>query len=147
MDLIPAGLGARDTLRLEAAFRLYGSDIDETTTPLEAGLGWVVGWHKTTFNGDGVLRGQKARGTTRKLVGFELMDRAIARRGHEAFLADERVGVVTSGTQTPFLRKAVGMVYLPVEHSKPDTEFDVDVRGRRARARVVQMPFYKGKEG
>ena len=141
--LVPAGLGARDTLRLEAAMRLYGQDIDDTSTPLEADLGWIVGWNKQDFNGAEALRAQKERGVTKKLAGFEMLDRGIARQGFEVFVGDARAGVVTSGTQTPFLKKSIGMAYLPASQSAPDTEFDVDIRGRRTRARVVPMPFYK----
>jgi aminomethyltransferase len=140
--LKPAGLGARDTLRLEASMRLYGNDIDETTTLLEAGLGWVIGWSKTTFNGRDALSRQKAEGVTRKLVGFELVDRGIARHGHDVFVGDSKSGHVTSGTLTPFLNKAIGMAYVPVEASRPGTELTIDVRGRRIGARVVKMPFY-----
>jgi aminomethyltransferase len=141
--VVPAGLGARDTLRLEAAMRLYGSDIDETTTPLEAGLGWIVGWNKGEFNGMASLREQTDRGVARKLVGFEMIDRGIARRGYEVFAGGSGVGTVTSGTQTPFLHKAIGMAYVAVDYAAPETDIEVDIRGRRARARVVPMPFYK----
>jgi aminomethyltransferase len=143
VDIVPAGLGARDTLRLEASMRLCGSDIDDTTSVLEADLGWVVGWKKDDFVGAEVLRRQKAEGVSRKLVGFEMLDRAIARHGHEAYIDGVKVGLVTSGTQTPFLKKAIGMVYLPTAEAVPDREFEVDIRGRRVRARVVPMPFYK----
>jgi aminomethyltransferase len=141
--VIPAGLGARDTLRLEASMRLYGNDMDETATVVEADLGWIVGWKKDSFIGSEVLRKQKSEGTTRKLVGFEMRDRAIARHGYDVYLGDDKAGVVTSGTQTPFLKKAIGMAYLPSDRIAPGTEFDVDVRGRRAKAVVVPMPFYK----
>ena len=141
--VVPAGLGARDTLRLEAAMRLYGNDMDETTTVLEADLGWIVGWKKSEFIGADVLRRQKAEGTTRKLVGFEVLDRAIARHGYTAYVNGEKAGVVTSGTQTPFLKKAIGMAYLPSGNSAAGTEFEIDVRGRRVKAQVVPMPFYK----
>jgi aminomethyltransferase len=143
VGLVPAGLGARDTLRLEAAMRLYGNDIDETTTVLEADLGWIVGWKKEDFLGADVLRRQKAEGVTRKLVGFEVLDRAIARHGYDVYVESQKAGVVTSGTQTPYLKKSIGMAYLPVSAATPDREFDIDVRGRRVRARVVPMPFYK----
>ena len=142
-DIIPCGLGARDTLRLEAAMRLYGNDIDESTTALEADLGWIVGWKKDDFLGASVLRSQKAGGLTRKIVGFEMVDRGIARHGYDAYVGDVKAGVVTSGTQTPFLKKSIGMAYLPIEHTAAGTEFDVDIRSRRTRARVVPMPFYK----
>ena len=141
--VVPAGLGARDTLRLEAAMRLYGNDMDETTTVLEADLGWIVGWKKETFIGADVLRRQKQEGVRRKLVGFEVLDRGIARHGYDVFVGGEKAGVVTSGTQTPFLKKAIGMAYLPIEHTAEGTDFEIDLRGRRIRARVVAMPFYK----
>jgi aminomethyltransferase len=141
--LSPCGLGARDTLRLEASMRLYGNDIDETTTVLEADLGWVVGWKKDDFVGAAALREQKSNGVRRKLVGFEMIDRGIARHGYSICVGDATVGVVTSGTQTPHLQKAIGMGYVPVEHSAPGAQFDIDIRGRRTRARVVPMPFYK----
>jgi aminomethyltransferase len=142
-QLIPAGLGARDTLRLEAGMRLYGSDIDETTTALEADLGWIVGWSKPDFIGREALVRQKEAGVQRRLVGFELLDRGIARQGYLAYVGGERAGAVTSGTQTPYLKKAVGLAYLPAGSTAPDTEFEIDVRGRRARARVVPLPFYR----
>jgi aminomethyltransferase len=144
-DLIPCGLGARDTLRLEASMRLHGNDIDETTTPLEAGLSGIVGWNKADFVGADVLRAQKADGVSRKLVGFEMIDRGIARHGHDVYVDEVKTGTVTSGTQTPYLKKAIGMAYLPVDRSVIGTEFDVDIRGKRTRARVVPMPFYKRK--
>ena len=142
-DVIPCGLGARDTLRLEAGMRLHGNDIDETTTAIEADLNWIVGWKKGDFVGAAALREQKASGAKRKIAGFEMLDRGIARHGYDAYVGDAKAGLVTSGTQTPFLKKAIGMAYLPLEHNAPGTEFDVDIRGRRTRARVVPMPFYK----
>jgi len=141
--VIPAGLAARDTLRLEAAMRLYGNDMDETTTVVEADLGWIVGWKKGEFLGHDVLKKQKAEGATRRLVGFEMLERAIARHGYDAFIDGQKSGLVTSGTQTPFLKKAIGMAYLPIDHTAPGTEFEIEIRGRRARATVVPMPFYK----
>jgi len=141
--VIPAGLAARDTLRLEAAMRLYGNDMDETTTVLEADLGWIVGWKKENFTGADTLRRQKTEGVERKIAGFEVLDRGIARQGHEAFVNGEKAGIVTSGTQTPFLKKSIGMAYLPTPHTAPGTDFEIDVRGRRLRAQVVPMPFYK----
>jgi aminomethyltransferase len=141
--VIPCGLGARDTLRLEAGMRLHGNDIDETTTAVEADLNWIVGWKKDDFNGAAALREQKASGPKRKIVGFEMQERGIGRHGYDAYIGDDKVGLVTSGTQTPHVKKAIGMAYLPVEHNAVGTEFDVDIRGRRTRARVVPMPFYK----
>jgi aminomethyltransferase len=141
--LRPCGLGARDTLRLEASMRLSGADMDETTTALEAGLGWIVGWNKPDFLGAAALREQKAAGLTRKLVGFEMTDRAIARHGHPVLVDGRPAGVVTSGTQTPFLKKAIGLAMVPIAVAGVGQPFDVDVRGRPARATVVAEPFYK----
>lgn len=141
--VVPAGLGARDTLRLEAAMRLYGNDMDETTTVVEADLNWIVGWKKDAFIGSDVLRRQKADGAPRKLAGFEMMERAIGRHGYDVYVDGQKAGVVTSGTQTPFLKKAIGMAYLPSDCTAPGTEFDIDIRGRRVKASVVPMPFYK----
>jgi aminomethyltransferase len=144
-DIIPCGLGARDTLRLEAGMRLHGNDIDDTTTAVEADLNWIVGWKKTDFLGAEVLRQQKAAGPARKIVGFEMGDRGIARHGYDVYLPGgaASAGTVTSGTQTPYLKKAIGMAYLPVAQTTPGTGFEVDIRGRRTRATVVPMPFYK----
>jgi aminomethyltransferase len=144
-DVVPCGLGARDTLRLEAAMRLHGNDIDQTRTAVEADLNWIVGWKKDDFIGAAALREQKANGVARKIVGFEMLDRGIARPGYEVYAggATQPGCKVTSGTQTPYLKKAIGMAYLPSEHTAVGTEFDVDIRGRRTRARVVPMPFYK----
>jgi aminomethyltransferase len=125
--------------------RLYGNDIDETTTALEADLGWIVGWNKEDFLGADALRQQKANGTARKIVGFELLERGIARHGYQVHVAGTGsvAGTVTSGTHTPFLKRAIGMAYLPVQQTTPGTELDIDIRGRRTRAAVVPLPFYK----
>ena len=145
----PTGLGARDTLRFEAGMCLYGNDIDETTTPLEAGLGWIVKLGKGDFIGRDVLERQQEEGLERKLVGFEMVDRGIARHGYPVMIEEESaeaVGEVTSGTQSPTLRKALGMVYLPTEMAQIGREFFVQVRNRAARARVVELPFYSRKK-
>jgi len=134
--LIPCGLGARDTLRLEAGMRLYGDDIDETTTVLEAGLGWILAPERRAG----------APVPARKLVGFELVDPGIARHGYDVYVdggAVGAVGKVTSGTQTPTIKKSIGMTYLPAAKTAVGTEFEIDIRGRRARAQVVRLPFYK----
>jgi aminomethyltransferase len=141
-DVIPCGLGARDTLRLEAAMRLYGNDIDETTTPLEAGLEWMIGWGKDFVGRDRLMQ-QKNAGAGRKLVGFEMLDRGIARHGYPVVRGSHRIGVVTSGTQTPFLKKAIGMAYVPDDLARVGSEVDIDIRGRASRARIVSLPFYK----
>jgi aminomethyltransferase len=146
----PAGLGARDTLRFEAGMSLYGNDIDHTTTPLEAGLGWIVKLkNKGDFIGRDVLERQKEQGVDRRLVGFEMLDRGIARHGYPVMLGQtesEPVGFVTSGTQSPTLGKALGMVYLPTEATEIGTEFLVQIRKRTAPARVVELPFYSRKK-
>jgi glycine cleavage system T protein (aminomethyltransferase) len=143
--LVPAGLGARDTLRLEAKMCLYGNDMDETTTLVEAGLGWIVSLDeaKGAFNGRPVLEEQKRNGAPRKLVGFEVTGRGIARHGHPVHLAGVEVGAVTSGSYAPFLEKNIGLVYLPSGQTAPGTELDVEIRGKRIPARVVPTPFYK----
>ena len=141
--LIPCGLAARNTLRLEAAYRLYGHDMDETTTPLEAGLGWVVKLAKGDFIGRETLVKQKEEGLKRKLVGFEVLDRAPARDGYPILLGDEQVGTVTSGSPAPYLKKNIGLAYISAEHSSVGTELSVGIRGRNVPCRIVETPFYK----
>jgi len=141
--LMPVGLGARDTLRLEAGLMLYGNDIDETTTPLEAPLGWTVKLDKGAFIGREVLLRQKQDGVRRKLVGFEMRERAIPRRGQALLAAGAVVGSVTSGTFGPWVNKGIGMGYLPPAHARPGAEIAVQIRQRPARAAVVKLPFYK----
>jgi aminomethyltransferase len=143
--LVPAGLGARDTLRLEARMMLYGNDIDETTTLIEAGLGWIVSLDevKGGFNGRAVLAEQKTSGAPRKLVGFEMAERGIPRHGYPVYMGDEPVGPVTSGTFAPFLQKSIGLCYLPSARAAVGTQLAVEIRGRRTAARVVPTPFYK----
>ncbi len=139
----PAGLAARDTLRLEMGFCLYGNDIDDTTSPLEAGLGWITKFTKE-FTDSAFLKNQKEQGLTRKLVGFEMLDRGIPRHGYNIVdAAGAVIGVVTSGTQSPSLNKAIGMGYVPAEKSAPGSEILIDVRGKSLRATVVKVPFYK----
>jgi aminomethyltransferase len=143
--LVPAGLGARDTLRLEARMMLYGNDMDETTTLIEAGLGWIVSSDeaKGDFTGRSVLLEQKAKGAPRKLIGFETTERGIPRHGYPVFLGGEPSGTVTSGTYAPFLEKSIGLAYLPAARAAVGTELAVEIRGRRIGARVVPTPFYK----
>ncbi|HEX5217851.1 MAG TPA: glycine cleavage system aminomethyltransferase GcvT [Vicinamibacterales bacterium] len=143
VDVRPAGLGARDTLRLEACMRLCGSDMDEHVSVLEAGLGWIVGWKKDDFMGAERLRAQKAGALERKLAAFEMRDRAIARHGHPVLRDGAPCGVVTSGTQTPFLKKAIGFAMVPVEVAVPGTPLTIEIRGRLVNAEVVPEPFYK----
>jgi len=135
------GLGARDTLRLEKGYCLYGNDIDDRSSPLEAGLGWVTKFNKSFVNAE-ALKAQKEAGLSRKLIGFELMEKGIP-RGHYDLcsLEGEKIGEVTSGTISPTLQKGVGLGYVPVAYAKPGTEITVKVRDRLLGARVVKLPF------
>ncbi len=146
--VIPAGLGARDTLRLEAGMCLYGNDIDRTTTPLEAGLAWIVKLDKGDFIGRDVLERQAQEGVDRKLVGFEMVDRGIARHGFPVLLDPgdgQPAGVVTSGTHSPTLRKAIGMAYVPSAVAEPGRRIWISIRGQVRKAAIVTMPFYSRK--
>jgi aminomethyltransferase len=144
--LVPAGLGARDTLRLEAAMALYGHEIDERTTPLEAGLSWVVKLGKGDFIGRDALLAQRDQGVRRTLVGFAVEGRGIARQGHAVLSDGTAVGAVTSGTWSPTLGKAIGMAYVPPALAAPGTPLALDVRGRTLAAVVVELPFYRRKK-
>jgi aminomethyltransferase len=141
--ILPCGLGARDTLRLEAKMALYGNDIDHSTTPLEADLGWIVKLEKGDFHGRDVLQREQAEGVRRKLAGFEMVDRGIGRHGYPIVDGGMEIGIVTSGTHSPTLKKAIGLAYLPPEKTSPGTEFTVLIRGKETKARVVPTPFYK----
>ncbi|MGE0641272.1 MAG: glycine cleavage system aminomethyltransferase GcvT [Thermoanaerobaculia bacterium] len=141
---VPAGLGARDTLRLEAGMALYGHEIDRTTTPWEAGLDWIVKLEKGDFMGREALVAAQERGPRRRLVGFEVEGRGIARQGHLIRASDGReIGVVTSGTFSPTLEKALGMAHVETASSAVGTGLEIDVRGKPVAARVVALPFYK----
>jgi aminomethyltransferase len=139
----PCGLGARDTLRLEAGYPLYGNDIDAAVTPYEAGLGWIVKLDKgADFTGLQALKQQKLAGVKRRLVGFKVTEpRVVARHGYGVYLNGSQVDVVRSGTVTPTTTCAIGMTYLPAGDAKPGTRFTIDVRGKRVPAEVVAMPF------
>ncbi len=142
----PCGLGARDTLRLEAAMALYGQDIYETTTPLEAGLGWVVHLDsKGDFIGRSVLEQQKATGVERRLVGIEMQGRYIARHGYPVLYEGKPVGEVTSGTLSPTVGKAIALAYVPTPLSKTGQQLEVEIRGKAYPAVVVKKPFYRSK--
>lgn len=139
----PAGLGCRDTLRLEMGFCLYGNDIDDTTSPIEAGLGWITKFTKE-FTNSAALKKQKEDGVTRKLVAFEMIDRGIPRHGYPIQDANGNViGEVTSGTQSPSLQKAIGMGYVTTANSKEGSEIYINVRDKGLKASVVKLPFYK----
>ena len=142
LGALPCGLGARDTLRLEAKMALYGNDIDDTVTPWEADLGWIVRMGKGDFVGRDALERQKAQGVPRRLVGFEMVDRGIARHGYPAQTA-AGPGIVTSGTMSPTLGKAIGLALLPSPSAAVGSELTIDIRGRAAAARVVETPFYR----
>lgn len=141
----PIGLGARDTLRLEMGFCLYGNDLDDTTSPIEAGLGWITKFADgKNFTNRPMLEKQKAEGTVRKLVGFEMIDRGIPRHGYDLVTADgEKMGVVTSGTMSPIRKIGIGLGYVKPEYSKVGTEIYIDMRGRKLKALVVKPPFRK----
>jgi aminomethyltransferase len=145
--IIPTGLGARDTLRLEAGMALYGNDIDDSHTVLEANLGWILKLKKGDFLGREVLLKQKEEGVTRKLVGFEVTERGIARHGYPVYVDGKEYSIVTSGTFAPFLKKAIGMTYLPGEKCEIGTEFQIGIRNKTVSARVVETPFYKRNKG
>ncbi len=139
----PAGLGARDTLRLEMGMALYGNDIDDTVTPLEANLAWLVKLPKGDFVGRDVLAAQKAEGVKKKLVGFTMAERNFPRHGYPVFHEGQPSGVVCSGTMSPTLGIPIGTAYLPAAAAKEGTTFEVEIRGKRVPATVVKPPFYK----
>ncbi len=141
--ILPAGLAARNTLRLESAMSLYGHELDDEITPLEAGLGWITKLQKGDFVGREPLAALKEQGLKRKLVGFEMIDRGIARDGFEIYVDDEKVGYVTSGSPAPFLKKNIGLAFLPLEFANIGQEIKIDVRGKHLAAEVVATPFYR----
>ena len=141
--VLPCGLAARNTLRLEAGLALYGNEIDETTTLLEANLGWICKLDKGDFIGRESLAQQKQAGVQRKLVGFEVTERGIARDHQDVLVNDERVGQVTSGSPAPYLKKNIGFAYLPIQHAIAGQEIKIDVRGKLVGAQVVKAPFYR----
>jgi len=142
----PVGLGARDTLRLEACLMLYGNDIDETTTVLEAGLGWLVKFKKGDFLGRDTLLKQKEEGIKRKISGFEIKGRGIARHGYPVYVDGKEVSKVTSGTFSPYFKKSIGLAYLPVTHNDPGQNIEIGIRGKKVKAEVVRTPFYSRKK-
>ena len=141
--LVPAGLGARNTLRLEAGYPLYGHELDEETTLLEANLGWIAKLEKGDFIGRDVLLEQRAQGPRKKLVGFEMVSQGIARDGYSVYAEGKIAGVVTSGSYAPFLKKNIGMAYISPSLAEVGREIQVEIRGKLAGARIVPLPFYK----
>lgn len=146
LDIKPIGLAARDTLRLEMGFCLYGNDIDDTTSPIEAGLGWITKFNpENQFIDREFLKQQKEDGTTRKLVGFILEERGIPRQHYEIRnQSDERIGMVTSGTMSPMIKQGIGMGYVQKDYAAPETRLYIRIRDRNIPARVIRAPFYKG---
>ena len=138
----PTGLGCRDSLRLEMGMALYGNDIDDTVTPLEANLGWIVKMKKGDFTGRPVLEKQKAEGVPKKLVGFTIADRAFPRHGYPVFVNGKPSGEVRSGTLSPSTGQAIGTAYVPTAHAKPGNTLEVEIRGKRYTGTIVKLPFY-----
>jgi aminomethyltransferase len=141
--ILPAGLAARNTLRLESGMSLYGHELSDEITPLEANLGWITKLQKGEFIGRDKLAKQKEDGLKRKLVGFEMIDRGIARDGFPVFIEDREVGHVTSGSPAPYLKKNIGLAFVPVEFANVGQEIRIDVRGKQLTAKVIPTPFYK----
>ncbi|WP_374718574.1 glycine cleavage system aminomethyltransferase GcvT [Parageobacillus toebii] len=142
--VLPCGLGARDTLRFEATLPLYGQELSKDITPIEAGLGFAVKTNKDAdFIGKDVLKKQKEEGTARKLVGIEMIDKGIPRHGYKVFANGEEIGFVTTGTQSPTLKKNIGLALIKTEFTEMDTEVEVEIRGKRLKAKVIATPFYK----
>jgi aminomethyltransferase len=141
--ILPAGLAARNTLRLESAMSLYGHELSDEISPLEAGLGWICKTNKGEFIGREPMAKLKEDGLKRKLVGFEMIDRGIARDEMDIYVGDEKVGVVTSGSPAPFLKKNIGLAFVPTEFAKIGQEITIDVRGKKLAAQIVPTPFYK----
>lgn len=141
--ILPAGLAARNTLRLEAAMSLYGHELGDDITPYEAGLAWITKLQKGEFNGLEALLKQKEAGVARKIVGFEMTEPGVARDGYDIYVGDEKAGVVTSGSPAPYLKKNIGLAFLPPEFANVGQEIKIDVRGKHLNAVVVPTPFYK----
>jgi aminomethyltransferase len=145
--LVPAGLGARDTLRLEKAYPLYGHELDDSTTPLEAGLQWVVKFSKGSFIGYEVLLRQKQAGVERKLVGLELIEPGIARSEYRLLKDGRCIGKVTSGTRSPTLGRSIALGYVEAEEARTENILEVEIRNRPVRAKIVPLPFYRRRHG
>ncbi len=142
--VVPVGLGARDTLRFEACLALYGQELSKDITPLEAGIGFVVKLKKEQdFIGKKALAAQKEAGVPRKLVGIEMIDKGIPRYGYLVYLGEQQIGEVTTGTQSPTLKKNIGLALISSEHAELDIELEVEIRGKRLKARTIEAPFYK----
>ena len=143
VGILPCGLAARNTLRLESAMSLYGHELSDEITPFEANLGWITKLQKGEFIGSDALKQKKENGIKRRIAGFEMTEPGIARDGYDVYIADKRVGYVTSGSPAPFLKKNIGLAFLPVEFANDGQEIRIDVRGKHLSAKVVPTPFYK----
>ena len=142
-EIQPIGLGARDTLRLEMGYCLYGNDIDDTTSPLEAGLGWITKFTKPFVNSEALLK-QKEVGITKKLVGFEMIERGIPRKDYPICNAEGKViGIVTSGSQSPMLEKGIGLGYVTKDYAKYETEIYIQIRNKNLKAQIKKLPLFK----
>lgn len=142
--VLPCGLGARDTLRFEATLALYGQELSPEITPFEAGIGFAVKVNKEAdFIGKSALKEQKEKGVSRKIVGIEMIERGIPRHGYSVFQGDKKIGEVTSGTQSPTLKKNIGLALLDIDYTELDTEVEVEIRTKRIKAKVIPTPFYK----
>ncbi|WP_110111300.1 glycine cleavage system aminomethyltransferase GcvT [Bacillus sp. CGMCC 1.16541] len=141
--IIPCGLGARDTLRFEATLALYGQELSKDITPIEAGIGFAVKVNKDDFIGQSILKKQKEEGPSRKLVGIEMIEKGIPRHGYDVYSGDERIGFVTTGTQSPTLQKNIGLALVDANYASMEMEVEVQVRQKRLKAKVVSTPFYK----
>ena len=141
--ILPCGLAARNTLRLESAMSLYGHELGDDITPLEANLSWITKLQKGEFIGSSALARQKEEGLTRKIAGFEMIEPGIARDGFDVYIGDEKVGTVTSGSPAPFLKKNIGLAFLPPEFTNIGQEIKINVRGKHLKAQIVPTPFYK----
>ena len=141
--ILPAGLAARNTLRLEAAMSLYGHELGDDITPLEANLGWITKLQKGDFIGRDELAKQKEAGVNRKIVGFEMKEPGIARDGYELYIGSQKVGYVTSGSPAPYLKKNIGLAFVPADSSSVGQDLEIEVRGKRLKAEIVGLPFYK----
>lgn len=141
--VLPTGLGARDTLRFEAGLALYGQELSKDITPLEAGIGFVVKLNKEQFIGKEALALQKENGVSRKLAGIEMIDKGIPRHGYAVYAGEEKIGEVTTGTQSPTLKKNIGNVLISSEHAELGTDLEVEIRNKRLKAKIIETPFYK----
>jgi aminomethyltransferase len=139
-SVTPSGLGARDTLRTEAGMPLYGNDIDDSTNPVEAGLRFTISFDKPDFIGRSSIQNAQP---TRKLIGFTMLSKRVARQGHEIYKDNNKVGVVTSGTFSPTFQKSIGMCYFHSSHARPDENLSVDIRGKKEEIRIQELPFYR----